>query len=77
MDKEGFLRLRGIEKEFRTEAGTFKALKGIDLRMERGEYLALVGRSGSGKTTLLNMVTGIGRPSVGEIHVGHRTRCIR
>jgi ABC-type lipoprotein export system ATPase subunit len=70
MDNEGFLRLHGVEKEFETEAGIFKALRGIDLRIARGEYVALVGRSGSGKTTLLNMVTGIDRPSAGEIHVG-------
>jgi putative ABC transport system ATP-binding protein len=70
MEKNGFLRLRGIEKEFKTEAGVFKALKRIDLSVDRGEYLALVGRSGSGKTTLLNMITGIDRPSAGEIRVG-------
>jgi len=70
MEKEAFLRLVGIEKEFKTAAGPFKALKGIDLSVGRGEYLALVGRSGSGKTTLLNMITGIDRPSAGEIYLG-------
>jgi ABC-type lipoprotein export system ATPase subunit len=48
------------------------ALRGIHLRLERGQFLALKGRSGSGKTTLLNCLGGLDRPTSGAIHIcGH------
>jgi putative ABC transport system ATP-binding protein len=46
------------------------ALKGIDLHINAGEFVAIVGKSGSGKTTLINMITGLDRPTDGEILVG-------
>lgn len=61
--------LRGIVKSFKTEAGDFHALKGIDLTIERGEFIGVVGKSGSGKSTLVNMITGIDRPTRGEVIV--------
>jgi putative ABC transport system ATP-binding protein len=48
----------------------FTALKGIDLVVERGEFLSIVGKSGSGKSTLLNVLTGIDRPTSGEVRIG-------
>jgi ABC-type lipoprotein export system ATPase subunit len=62
--------LRHLEKAYRTPAGDFLALKGIDLQVHRGEFVGVVGRSGAGKSTLINMVTGIDRPTGGEVHVG-------
>lgn len=62
--------LRGVVKEYETAAGQFVALKGIDLSVTHGEFVAVVGKSGSGKSTLSNMITGIDRPSAGEVHVG-------
>jgi len=62
--------LRQVVKTFETAAGSFTALKGIDLQVKPGEFLAVVGKSGSGKSTLLNMITGIDRPSSGEVLVG-------
>jgi putative ABC transport system ATP-binding protein len=62
--------LRQVVKTFETAAGSFIALKGIDLQVKPGEFLAVVGKSGSGKSTLLNMITGIDRPSSGEVLVG-------
>ncbi len=70
MQQEAFIRLEGVEKEFRTAAGSFMALKGIDISIRRGEYIGILGASGSGKSTLLTMMTGIDRPSAGEIHIG-------
>jgi putative ABC transport system ATP-binding protein len=61
--------LENVEKVFKTKAGPFKALRGVDLQVERGEFVAIVGPSGSGKSTLINMITGIDRPTTGEVHV--------
>jgi putative ABC transport system ATP-binding protein len=65
-----FIELREVTKTFQTAAGTFTALKDVSLQVERGEFLAIVGKSGSGKSTLVNMITGIDRPTSGEVHVG-------
>ncbi|MEM9691429.1 MAG: ABC transporter ATP-binding protein [Myxococcota bacterium] len=55
--------------------GGFEALKGIDLRIERGEIFALLGPNGAGKTTLIGTICGLVRPSAGEIRVaGHDVR---
>ena len=64
------IRLQGVTKTYDTPAGSFAALRGIDLEIRSGEFVAVVGRSGSGKSTLLNMVAGIDRPSAGRIAVG-------
>ncbi|MCP3984217.1 MAG: ABC transporter ATP-binding protein [bacterium] len=61
--------LRGVEKSFESPAGTTAALCGVDLEVDRGEYLAIVGRSGSGKSTLLNLIAGIDRPTSGSVSV--------
>jgi ABC-type lipoprotein export system ATPase subunit len=61
--------LENVEKVFRTPAGPFRALKGIGLQVEAGEFVAVVGPSGSGKSTLINMITGIDRPTSGEVYV--------
>jgi putative ABC transport system ATP-binding protein len=61
--------LRQIDKTYSSAAGEFHALSGIDLTIERGEFVAVVGQSGSGKSTLLNLLAGIDRPSAGELLV--------
>ncbi len=66
---QALIRLMDVSKEFQTGAGAFLALDRINLTITRGEFVAVVGKSGSGKTTLLNMITGIDRPTSGEIFV--------
>jgi ABC-type lipoprotein export system ATPase subunit len=61
--------LRQIVKTYQSAAGSFTALKSVDLRVDRGEFVAIIGKSGSGKSTLINMVTGIDRPTSGEVLV--------
>ncbi len=63
---EPMIDLRGITKVYQTDAGPFPALKGIDLHVYPGEFVAVVGKSGSGKSTLINMFTGIDHPTQGE-----------
>jgi putative ABC transport system ATP-binding protein len=63
--------LRDVVKTYRGSAGTFTALKGIDLQVESGAFVSIIGKSGSGKSTLINVITGIDRPTSGEVVVDH------
>lgn len=64
---EPLIRLEGIKKAYHTAAGDFPALRGIDLEIAAGEFVALLGRSGAGKSTLINLMTGIDRPTAGNV----------
>jgi putative ABC transport system ATP-binding protein len=61
--------LRSVVKTYHSAAGTFEALRGVDLQIETGAFVSIVGRSGSGKSTLINVITGIDRPTSGEVLV--------
>lgn len=63
------IRLSKVIKKFKNTAGEVTVLKGIDLNLIQGEFVAIVGKSGSGKSTLLNMITGIDHPSSGDVLV--------
>ena len=69
-ERGALIRLEDVRKAYKTPAGDFPALKGIDLHVQEGEFLAVVGKSGAGKSTLVNMITGIDRPTSGAIQVG-------
>jgi putative ABC transport system ATP-binding protein len=66
------VRLRDVEKVYRSGRVEYPALRGVDLDIDAGELVALVGPSGSGKSTILNIATGIDRPSAGEVVVTGR-----
>ena len=61
--------LRAVNKSYKTAVGDYPALKNIDLQINAGEFVSIIGKSGSGKSTLLNMITGIDRPTSGEVYV--------
>jgi len=63
------IELRNVVKVYKTDAGDFPALKNVDLTVDPGEFMAVIGKSGSGKSTLINMITGIDRPTSGEVYV--------
>jgi putative ABC transport system ATP-binding protein len=65
------IQLEHISKTFQTPAGSFSALKDINLQVRSGEFVGLVGKSGSGKSTLLNMIGGIDRPSGGSVSIAN------
>ncbi len=62
--------LRDVVKTYETGAGGVTVLKDITLQVQPGEFVGMVGPSGSGKSTMLNMITGIDRPTSGEVVVG-------
>ena len=64
------IELRDVDKNYETAAGIFSALKSVSLSVDHGEFVAVVGKSGSGKSTLINMITGIDRPTGGEVLIG-------
>lgn len=67
------VRLRGVRKSFGADAAPVRALRGVDLELARGEFVALMGPSGSGKSTLLNIVAGLERADDGEVIVAAKT----
>jgi putative ABC transport system ATP-binding protein len=66
---EALISLQQVEKTYKIKGGLVHALRGVDFTVNPGEFVALVGPSGSGKSTLINMITGIDRPTKGEVFV--------
>ena len=66
---DALISLRGVDKVYRTGKLEYQALRSVDLEIAPGEMVAVIGPSGSGKTTIMNMITGIDRPTGGEVIV--------
>jgi bicarbonate transport system ATP-binding protein len=67
--QESFLRIENVSKIYPTPKGEYVVLKDVNLHIQEGEFICLIGHSGCGKSTLLNMVGGFSKPSVGEVTV--------
>lgn len=63
------IEVKHVTKEYARKSGIFKAVNEVDLRVEKGEFVNIIGRSGSGKSTLLNMIAGLLVPTSGRIEI--------
>jgi putative ABC transport system ATP-binding protein len=64
------VRVRGVRRSFDAEAAPVRALRGLDLDVGAGEFVAVMGPSGCGKSTLLHVIAGLDRPDEGTVEVG-------
>ena len=67
-----FIEVQDVEMTFTTKKGSFHALREIDLSVEKGEFVTLIGHSGCGKSTLLNLIAGLLKPSSGALLCDNR-----
>jgi putative ABC transport system ATP-binding protein len=70
--KKAIIRTEDLKKDFQEDDIVVRAVRGVDLIIEAGEFTALVGPSGSGKTTLLNLISGLDHPTAGKIWLKER-----
>ena len=63
------IKLESVEKHYREGDSVIRAVAGVDLAIEQGDFAVLAGPSGSGKTTLLNLIGGLDRPDSGEVYI--------
>ena len=66
MDNAAVIRVAGLGKSYETAAGLFPALKGVDLAVQPGEFIAIMGPSGSGKSTFMNLLGCLDTPTIGD-----------
>jgi putative ABC transport system ATP-binding protein len=69
MDRDSIVETRGLRKNYESEGAPVRALRGVDVTIQPGEFAAVMGPSGCGKSTLLNLIAGLDSPSDGEIYV--------
>jgi nitrate ABC transporter ATP-binding subunit len=68
-NKAPFLLVENVAKIYPTAKGTYTVLEGVNLTVNQGEFICLIGHSGCGKSTLLNMVAGFSQPSIGRVEL--------
>ena len=68
-NREPFLTIENVSKVYPTKKGSFTVLDGVNLTVQEGEFICVIGHSGCGKSTLLNMVSGFAFPTDGEVRV--------
>ena len=68
-ESHNIVRVAGVTKEFQLGKVTVQALKGIDLEIQAGQYISIMGPSGSGKSTLFNMIGGLDKPTSGKVFI--------
>lgn len=69
MNKKNIVRVSGVTKDFDLGKIVVNVLKGIDLEIETGKYISIMGPSGSGKSTLFNMIGGLDKPTSGKVFI--------
>jgi putative ABC transport system ATP-binding protein len=73
MADETLVRIESVSRTFEVGSQTIHALTDVSFEVEKGEFLAVIGRSGSGKTTLLNIIAGLDRASSGHVYINGLT----
>lgn len=68
-ESKQIVRVRGVTKNFDLGKIVIEVLKGIDLEIETGKYISIMGPSGSGKSTLFNMIGGLDKPTAGKVFI--------
>ena len=69
---DSFIKLKNVKKIYTVGEQQFKALAGIDLNIQKGEFVVILGPSGAGKSTLLNLLGGMDKPTSGKIIIGDK-----
>jgi len=72
MNNGSIIQIRGLEKVYRVGRVDVQALRGVDLEVEKGHFLSIIGPSGSGKSTLFHVIGGLTPPTSGQVVVGDK-----
>ena len=67
--------VQNVKKFYRKKPNLIKALNGVNLKVEKGEFVSIVGTSGSGKSTLLNIIGGLDKPTEGKVIIDNKNIC--